>query len=50
MDLSSRNGQNADWQSWQDQFSRCRRALACMVEHVSWVQMGEQVIRDACNL
>jgi len=51
MVLSSRNGQNVDWQTWSDQFSRCGRALGCVVEHVSWVEMDEheQVIVDACN-
>ena len=50
MILRSRNGQNIDRQSWWDEFSRCGRALGCVVEHVSWVEMDEQVVIDACNL
>jgi len=38
MVLSSRDGQNVDCQSCWDQFSRCGRALGCVVEHVMWVE------------
>jgi len=45
MVLSSRNVQNVDWEIWSDQFSRCGRALGCVVEHGRACCIGGKVFR-----